>query len=127
MDIIDKLNKELLKQNFIGHSYTSKELDKYREIAHRYACMENAISVLSDMQTNISYIYYGGFSEFLGLKGTEKVDCIHSIWEEGIFKLIHPDDLYQKNLQELPYTGYFTYLLKMLQIPCGWLYAFIHH
>lgn len=92
MDIIDKLNKELLKQNFIGHSYTSKELDKYREIAHRYACMENAISVLSDMQTNISYIYYGGFSEFLGLKGTEKVDRIHSIWEEGIFKLIHPDD-----------------------------------
>lgn len=72
MDIIDKLNKELLKQNFMGHSYTSSELDKYREVAHRYACMENAISVLSDMQTNISYIYYGGFAEVLGLKETEK-------------------------------------------------------
>ena len=57
MDIIDKLNKELLKQNFMGHSYTSSELDKYREVAHRYACMENAISVLSDMQTNISFFY----------------------------------------------------------------------
>ena len=112
MDIIDKLNKELLKQNFIGHSYTSKELDKYREIAHRYACMENAISVLSDMQTNISYIYYGGFSEFLGLKGTEKVDCIHSIWEEGIFKLIHPDDLYQKNLQELKFFHFIKHQPK---------------
>ena len=64
------------------------------------------------MQTNISYIYYGGFSEFLGLKGTEKVDCIHSIWEEGIFKLIHPDDLYQKNLQELKFFHFIKHQPK---------------
>ena len=112
MDIIDKLNKELLKQNFMGHSYTSSELDKYREVAHRYACMENAISVLSDMQTNISYIYYGGFAEALGLKETEKIDCIHSIWEEGIFRLIHPDDLYQKNLQELKFFHFIKHQPK---------------
>ena len=57
MDIIDKLNKELLKQNFMEHSSASHELDKYREVAYRYACLENAISVLSDMRTNISYIH----------------------------------------------------------------------
>ena len=106
MDIIDKLNKELLKQNFIH------ELDKYREVAYRYACLENAISVLSDMRTNISYIHYGGFSEVLGLKETEKVHLIHSIWEEGIFKLIHPDDLYQKNLQELKFFHFIKHQPK---------------
>lgn len=112
MDIIDKLNKELLKQNFMEHSSASHELDKYREVAYRYACLENAISVLSDMRTNISYIHYGGFSEVLGLKETEKVHLIHSIWEEGIFKLIHPDDLYQKNLQELKFFHFIKHQPK---------------
>lgn len=112
MDIIDKLSKELLKQNFMEHSSASHELDKYREVAYRYACLENAISVLSDMRTNISYIHYGGFSEVLGLKETEKVHLIHSIWEEGIFKLIHPDDLYQKNLQELKFFHFIKHQPK---------------
>lgn len=67
-----------------------------------YAEMENAVSVLSDMHTNVSYVYYGRFSQVFGWNrenGTE--EKIDSIWEEKILKQIHPDDLRDKYLQEL--------------------------
>lgn len=104
MDIIDKLNNEFLKQDFAQakRPLYSEEVEKYKEIACGYARMENAISVLSDMHTNISYIYYGGFSKMLGMNNiTDTEDKINSIWEEKILKQIHPEDLYSKYLQEL--------------------------
>lgn len=81
---------------------SAAELEKYKAIASGYAEMENAVAVLSDMHANISYVYYGHFSQTLGWKqvpGTE--DRIDSIWEEVILKQIHPDDLHEKYLQEL--------------------------
>lgn len=104
MDIIDKLNNKFLKQDFTQakRSLYSEELEKYKGIACNYARMENAISVLSDMHTNISYIYYGGFSKVLGMNdATDAEDKINSIWEENILKQIHPEDLHSKYLQEL--------------------------
>ena len=66
-----------------------------------YAQTENAIAVLSDMKANISYIYYGGVAEKLGLAERNTAKTIQSIWEEEIFSHIHPDDLQEKHLQEL--------------------------
>lgn len=101
MNTLDRLNKEFSAQEFSkGQPYTEL-LDRYKDIARNYARMENTIAVLSDLRTNDSYIYYGGFSHILGIKKNREDDKISSIWEEEIFSLIHPDDLTGKHLQEL--------------------------
>lgn len=101
MDIVDKLNGELLQVNRDNNPPHTKELEKYKELACHYARIENAISVLSDMRSNVSYIYYGGFSKLLGVNAHDLDGKIYSIWEEKILGLIHPDDLYGKYLNEL--------------------------
>ena len=98
MNINDELEKKLLEQPF------AEELDKdneFRLTAARYAQIENAIAVLSDMKDNTSYICYGGLAERLGVGCRGVSQCIGSIWEEDIFGCIHPDDLEAKHLEEL--------------------------
>lgn len=101
MDTIDRLNKEFSAQDFAKEQPYAEMLDRYKEIAHGYARMENTLVVLSDLRTNVSYVYYGGFSRMLGFDGDRKESRLSSIWEEEIFQLIHPDDLAGKHLQEL--------------------------
>ena len=67
MDIAHQLSHELLRQDFVREQMAPDELDRYKMIACHYARVENALSVLSDMRSNTSYIYYGGFSKTLGL------------------------------------------------------------
>lgn len=106
MDIRKKLNNELLKQAFAEETSCADCLEEYRQWAAGYARTENVIAVLSDMQANRSYLYYGGVAETLGIgvRGTSAV--IGSIWEEEIFARIHPDDLLEKHLQELRFFHY---------------------
>ena len=58
------------------------------------------------MRTNTSYIYYGGFSQTLGIGKSGKEYKVPSIWEEEVFKLIHPDDLADKHLQDLCFSHF---------------------
>lgn len=44
-----------------------EELNEYKWIVYNYVWIENLIVVLSDMYINISYIYYGGIVEILGI------------------------------------------------------------
>ena len=56
MNIVDELNNEFSKQKSlykVGQQPVA-ELEKYKQIAMGYAEMENAVSVLSDMHTNVS-------------------------------------------------------------------------
>ena len=65
MNIVDELNNEFSKQKSlykVGQQPVA-ELEKYKQIAMGYAEMENAVSVLSDMHTNVSYVYDGRFSQ----------------------------------------------------------------
>lgn len=101
MDTIDILNNEFLTQDFAEEQPYAELLDKYKDIARNYAQMENAVAVLSDLRTNVSYIYYGSFSRMLEIDKCGDEDKVSSIWEKEIFKLIHPDDLAGKHLQEL--------------------------
>lgn len=101
MDTKDILNKEFFAQDFSEGQPYAKILNRYKEIASNYARMENAIAVLSDWRTNESYIYYGGFLQTLGIDENVKDSKVPSIWEEKIFKIIHPADLTEKHLQEL--------------------------
>lgn len=101
MDTIDILNNEFLTQDFAEDQPYAELLDKYKHIARNYAQMENAVTVLSDLRINVSYIYYGSFSRMLKIDKSENEGKVSSIWEKEIFKLIHPDDLADKHLQEL--------------------------
>ena len=98
MNINDELEQKLLRQPFAEE--LEKDLD-YRLTAARYAQIENAIAVLSDMKSNTSYICYGGLAEKLGIGRRGSYQDIGSIWEEDIFGCIHPDDLEAKHLEEL--------------------------
>lgn len=101
MDTIDILNKEFFTQDFVEEQPYAEMLNRYKDIARNYARMENAVTVLSDLRTNASYIYYGSFSRMLGIDKCGDEGKVSSIWEKEIFKLIHPDDLAGKHLQEL--------------------------
>lgn len=103
--LIDKLNDNLLYQNV---AETHFSLKKYLQIASVYAKVENAIAVLSDMNQNVSYIYYGKMALQLGLTPSENYQKIPSIWEEDIFTHITPNDLEKKYIQEL----YFIHFLR---------------
>lgn len=115
MDTKDKLNKEFFAQDFSEKQPYAKILNKYKEIACNYARMENAIAVLSDWRTNESYIYYGGFSQILGIDKRTKDSKVASIWEEEIFKIIHPEDLAEKHLQELCFYHFVKRQLKKIR------------
>ena len=82
MDIVNKLKKELLKQAFTEEQKQTERLNECKHIASIYAQTENAIAVLSDMKANISYIYYGGVAEKLGLAERNTAKTIQSIWEK---------------------------------------------
>lgn len=101
MKLKDKLSRVLAGQDFDGLSFQRDELERYKAAALCYAMTENAVAVLSDMRTNTSYIYYGGYARVLGLDRKGEHDEVCSIWEEEILKRIHPDDLADKYLQEL--------------------------
>lgn len=106
MDIINKLNNELLKQPFAEEQKYLEQLNECRHIASAYARIENAMAVLSDMKANMSYIYYGKISEKLGLVKQDSIQTIYSIWERDIFSRIHPDDLPEKHLEELRFYNF---------------------
>ena len=112
MEIIEKLNGEFFTQPFEQENLQAEKLNTYKQLAQQYAQLENAIAVLSDLHTNMSYIYYGGVAETLGLG--KRGDCLSvpSIWEEDIFRYIHPEDMSYKYLQELRFYHYIKQLPK---------------
>ena len=64
MNINNELEDKLLKQPFADE--LGRDVD-YRLTAIRYAQIENAIAVLSDMKTNTSFKCHSGVSERLGI------------------------------------------------------------
>ncbi len=101
MKHIDTLNAKLLEQPFTAEAHSPMPPEAFLSAASVYARTENAIAVLSDMQANRSYIYYGRMAERLGMEQQEGVHIIHSIWEKEILDRIHPDDLSAKYAEEL--------------------------
>lgn len=100
-DIKTELSNKLLKQHFTPDQKESDQLEQCKQIAIAYTYAENAIAVLSDMRANQSYIYYGSIAKTLGITQDIMPQTVQSIWEEAIFRCIHPEDLRNKHLQEL--------------------------
>ncbi len=112
MDIVGKLNNLFLKQDSVKGRRYLDELERYKVVARSYSLMEGAVSVLSDMHSNVSHIYYGEFSKMLNLKQCATEESIASIWEESILGLIPREDLYDKYLQELRFFSFVKRLPK---------------
>ena len=101
MKIDNQLNEILTNQAKLNASNTNtKDL---LMIAKSYAIAENAIAVLSDMKEQCSDIFYGKAGEFLGIAEQGAHHHIPSIWEEEIMSRIHPDDLIDKQADELKF------------------------
>ena len=79
----------------------SHEFDELLLIAKGYTWTENAIAVLSDLERQESYLFYGGVGEILGIAPRGTCHHIATIWEEEIMERIHPDDLLAKQVGEL--------------------------
>lgn len=101
MNTVEQLNRKFARQDFSQEPLYTDELKRFIEIARNYAELENMVSVLSDLRTNKSYIFYGKFSKVLGLKQDSQTETLYSIWEDNILNKVHPDDLKQKYIQEL--------------------------
>ncbi|MFB6456365.1 helix-turn-helix transcriptional regulator [Chitinophaga sp. Hz27] len=99
------LNDILLQQDFVDAT-DDVALHNAILVAQMYAQVENAVSVLSDMKENRSYIYIGGAGEELGISSHKEVKVIDSIWEEEIFSRIRPTDLLEKYSLEHQYFQY---------------------
>lgn len=101
MDTQQELDRTLQRQDFGRDTLLSDSLAAYIQAARMYAWIENAIAVLSDLQANRSYIYYGGVGDVLGVSPSGTSHETDSIWEKEVFDRIQPDDLVRKHAQEL--------------------------
>ncbi|ASW73887.1 LuxR family transcriptional regulator [Chryseobacterium piperi] len=101
MEILKTLNETLLNKDSNKNNTCLLNVDEYKNRAMIYSRTENAISVLSDMQANKSYVYKSKIAIELGLEMKEDPSVIDSIWEEEILKKIHPDDKLKKYIHEL--------------------------
>ena len=106
------LNQQLLNQKFIKNSDQEKILYQYQEIAKGYTVIENSIAVLSDLQSNRSYVYLGRLGCEFGIKDQILSQEIDSIWEDNILQRIQSDDLIKKHALELQ----FFHFLKSIPI-----------
>lgn len=101
MDIRTLLDAKLLSQPFGVSSQSGFQLDDGKLIAQLYTRLENCISVLSDLKTRKSCIYYGAAADQIGLR--ERDEVINSIWEDKLLSLVHEDDLRKKYQLEFKY------------------------
>lgn len=106
MDIREKLSQTLADGVRLHEAEDAGTKAFYELIADNYAQMEGAIAVLSDLRENTSSIHYGCFAQTLGISGDEQKPVVSSIWEEDLFRRVHPDDLQDKYLQELRFLGF---------------------
>jgi DNA-binding CsgD family transcriptional regulator len=97
----DLLDTKLFSQQFLAGADTNTILEHSRYIAQMYASLENCISVLSDLKSRKSYMYYGALAETIGL--SEQPDEITTIWEDELLSKVHADDLQKKYRLELQF------------------------
>ncbi|MFQ9210886.1 MAG: response regulator transcription factor [Alistipes finegoldii] len=82
MNIVSTLNEKLLRQNFDDEHSEALLWEECRQTALAYVRTENALAVLSDLQSNTSRIYNGRTAVRLGLAEHTTEETIASIWEE---------------------------------------------
>lgn len=112
MNIHARLDSELLTQAIGPQSADDSVMQRYVNLAEGYADIENVLVVLSDLKANRSYVVHGKFSYVLDIDTEKCSGWLSSIWEEDIFRTIHPEDLEMKLLHELLYYHSIAHLPK---------------
>lgn len=105
MDIIDKLEDQLFSESNSLDKNIDSDISHTLEQVKEFVHIDNSLAVLSDLANNISYVWVGAFGRYLGMKEGEH-SIIDSIWEEDIYKRIHPDDLFERHLLELEFYNF---------------------
>lgn len=101
-----RLEETLLQQSFLnstGDTHTTI-WQQMVQAARTFIAIEGGFAVLSDMMRNKSFICSSGFGSIVGIANQEMT--IDSIFEENIFQHLHPDDLLQKQVQELRFFNF---------------------
>lgn len=109
-NIATELDRALLRQEFPPGEPLDEVLEEYRTLARNYAGLENSLAVLSDMRTDISHLFYGGFARRLGMGEAGREESVGSIWEKRILDRVHPEDLKRKYLDELRFFHFRKHL-----------------
>lgn len=110
MNIRQKIDKEFDRQAKRLSTIKSFSIERYVKIAEGYAVIENVLAVLSNLNRKESVVFHGKFSQILDINPKECSGLIPSIWEDEIFKIIHPEDLEMKLFQELLFFHYINRL-----------------
>lgn len=112
MTVKDELCSKFLTQNFIENDELNSCLSHYRSVAASYAQIENAVAVLSDLKERISYIYYGGIAELIGIGSSGECRRVNSIWEDEVFRIFTHADIEKRHVDELK----FLHFLKSIPV-----------
>lgn len=104
-----KLGQMLLNQNFQSVDPDKETLNMYRDIIRSYSLLENKIVLLSDYLEDKCYMYSGSYGVNFGLQAGET--RITSIFEQQVFKIVHPQDLLERQALEIG----FIHLQKQIQ------------
>lgn len=102
MDIVQKLEDQLLSSNLKEDQKYKEALEKSLHKVKAMVDINEALAVVSNLANNTSEIIVGAFGQFFGLTKNEH-SSLDSIWEEDIFNRIHPDDLLKRHLLELEF------------------------
>ncbi len=95
--IENQLMTTFLEQKFeIGES---NDIEMYKQFVINYVKIEQCVAVLSDYQSDKSYIYAGSFGSIFGLP--DENSEIDSAFEECIFTKINSEDLVERHVLEL--------------------------
>lgn len=101
------LESQFKKVEFDSEQYREEMLKQQIEILKGYVKIDGSVAVLSDLATKKSYFLIGQFGTFFSMK-PDHHKTIDSIWEEEIYKRIHPDDLFQRHLLELEFYNFLS-------------------
>lgn len=112
MSVRKKLDLEFSRQHLNAAVTDDAALERYVRVAEGYAEIENVMAVLSDLNTNKSYVVHSRFSDIIDVDMEKCSGWISSIWEDDIFKAIKSEDLEMKMLHELRFYHYIRRLSK---------------
>lgn len=99
------LNERFLLEVMDSKKYRSIVLNECIEKMANYVALDRSVAVLSDLAENKSHVFAGDFGTFFGMIPNH-YSTIDSIWEEDIYRRIHPDDLFQRHLLELEFFNF---------------------
>lgn len=106
--IENQLMTTFLEQKFeIGES---NDIEMYKQFVINYVKIEQCVAVLSDYQSDKSYIYAGSFGSIFGLP--DKNCVIDSAFEQCIFNKIDAEDLVERHILELNFYGFLKEIPK---------------